>query len=186
MGTVRARLEGSERVYLGLGSNLGDRESNLRHALELLGGYIALEKTSSVYDTEPWGYRDQPRFLNCVCEGRTSLQPQALLEAVKKVETEVGRVPTFPSGPRLVDVDILFYGQRLVNEPGLEIPHPRLSDRAFVLVPLVEIASEHLHPGLGLTVGELLRRLTGCQSINGDLPEGIKFWAGTAPVSRQS
>ena len=193
-------MERLKKVYLGLGSNLGDREANLRYAVELLGKTICLEKTSSLYDTEPWGYRDQPGFLNCVCEGRTTFVPQALLEVVKDVERMVGRGPSLSTGsgqgfnnssdsaqdrsirwgPRVMDVDILFYGQQVVHEPGLEIPHPRLEERAFVLVPLAEIAESYRHPVLKLSVGELLRRLTGDQDTAGSLPDGVRLW--TAPV----
>ena len=172
---------------MGLGSNLGDREANLRHALELLGKSMALERISSIYDTEPWGYQDQPRFLNCACAARTSLPPGALLTAVKDVERTVGREPTTNDsvkwGPRLLDVDILFYGRRVVKKPGLEIPHPRLTERAFVLVPLKEIASDYLHPVLRLSVAELLVKLTGGQSGVGGLPEGVVQWGAPIPVS---
>ena len=165
------------KVYLGLGSNLGDREANLRHALELLGQSLSLERTSSLYDTDPWGYQDQPRFLNCVCEASTSLKPQALLALVKGVERAVGREPSFAAGPRLMDVDILFYGEQVVREPGLDIPHPRMEKRAFVLVPLAEIAPALLHPVLELKVVELLRKLMGDGRAPGALPEGVSFWA---------
>ena len=159
-------------VYLGLGSNLGDREANLRHALELLATRIHLETVSSLYDTEPWGYKEQPTFLNCTCEGRTSLQPRALLEAVKEVELTIGKVPTFRNGPRIIDVDILFYGQHLVSEPGLKIPHPRLTERAFVLVPLNEIAPQYVHPVLNLTVANLLTKVA---AEGRGFPEGVKL-----------
>ena len=185
MGPMSAHLGRGETVYLGLGSNLGDREAHLRHALELLGKSIALDKTSSVYDTEPWGYRAQPRFLNCVCEGRTDLEPQALLSIVKNVEEAVGREPTFPNGPRLIDVDILFYGKRVVREPGLDIPHPRMAERAFVLAPLGEIAEDYFHPVLKVTVTELLRSLSP-QGDAAGLPEGIKLWAAPIPVPNLS
>ena len=182
----KACLQVSERVYLGLGSNLGDRQGNIRTALELLGNSIAVIKTSSVYETEPWGYEEQPRFLNCVCEGTTRLVPRALLTAAKEVEMAVGREPTFPNGPRLLDVDILLYGHQVVREPGLEIPHPRMWERAFVLVPLAEIAEAYLHPVLGQTVGQLLHSLASIQGSEDGLPEGVKWWSAPAsllPVS---
>ena len=164
-------------VYLGLGSNLGDREANLRRALELLGDTISMEKASSLYDTEPWGYQPQPRFLNCVCEGRTSVGPQALLAAIKEVERAIGREPSFANGPRTMDVDILFYSRQVIKEPGLQIPHARLQERAFVLVPLAEIAPALLHPVLNLTVAELLRKLIDDGGNSLELPEGVRLWA---------
>lgn len=155
MGPVVAATK-DEVVYLGLGSNLGDRDANLVRVLALLEPYIHLEETSSVYDTDPLGYSDQPNFLNCVCSGRTTLEPGALLESVKAVEQAMGREPSFANGPRLIDVDILFYGRRVVAGHGLQIPHPRLAERAFMLVPLAEIAARHVHPELNITVAELL------------------------------
>ena len=171
-----------ERVYLGLGSNLGDREANLRYALDLLGKIVVLERTSSLYDTKPWGYEEQSRFLNCVCEAWTPLNPQALLTAVKGVEQAVGREPTFRNGPRLIDVDILLYGQQVVSELDLEIPHPRLAERAFVLVPLGEIAGHHLHPVLKLTVTELLDRMKDSQDSAAGMPKEVRLWAAPLPV----
>ena len=156
------------KVYLGLGSNLGDREANLRRALRDLTPSITLVKSSSVYETEPWGYEDQPQFLNCACSVLTQLSPQELIDAIKKVESAMGRQPTFPYGPRVIDVDILFYGDLLIDQESLVVPHPRLLERAFVLIPLVEIAPELVHPQLGLTVSELLERVDGS--------EGVRLW----------
>ena len=174
---------GPVMVYLGLGSNLGDREANIRHALELLSEDITLEMVSSIYDTDPWGYEDQPRFLNCVCGGWTSLSPRELLAMVKGVERTIGREPSFPNGPRTMDVDILFYEQRRVVEAGLQIPHPRLAERAFVLVPLAEIAGDHYHPVLRLTVKELLQSIGARGQSTGVLIEGVRWWA--PPMSIQ-
>lgn len=174
---------GPVMVYLGLGSNLGDRKANLRHALELLSEDITLERVSSIYDTDPWGYEDQPRFLNCVCVGWTSLSPRELLDVVKGVEKTVGREPSFPNGPRTIDVDILFYEQRRVVEAGLEIPHPRLAERAFVLVPLAEIASGYIHPVLRLTVEELLQSMTAGERSTGSQTGGVRWCA--PPISIQ-
>ena len=155
-------------VYLGLGSNLGDREANLRRALQDLTPSITLVKSSSIYETEPWGYKEQPQFLNCACNVLTQLSPQELIDAIKKVERAIGRQPTFPYGPRIIDVDILLYGDLLIDEESLVVPHPRLSQRAFVLIPLVELSPDLVHPRLGLTLSELLERVDG--------REGVKLW----------
>ena len=146
-------------VYLGLGSNLGDMESNLRRGIELLQQKVHITGKSRIYETQPWGYVDQPDFLNCVCRGETALTARDLLSFVKEVELDLGREPTFVNGPRTLDVDILFYGDQVVSETDLEIPHPRLSQRGFVLVPLADLAPGHLHPLLGTTVSELVRNL---------------------------
>lgn len=188
MGKIVASGGGTERVYLGLGSNLGDREGNLRRAVEMLEKNVGLERTSSIYETAPWGYLEQPHFLNCVCEGRTAMQPLELLALVKDVERALGREPMGESsirwGPRVLDVDILFYGQRAVRESGLEVPHPGLVDRAFVLVPLEEIAPDFRHPVLKLTVAELLQRFSPAddQGVVGSTTEGVRLWAAPIPV----
>ena len=144
--------------YLGLGSNLGDRLGYLRHALRLLPGEgVTVTRCSAVYETEPWGLDNQPRFLNMACEVRTDLSPEALLVAVKRVERRVGRTP--PSeryGPREIDIDLLLYGEVSVARQDLEVPHPRMAERAFVLVPLTDLAPDLRHPVLGQTMEELL------------------------------
>ncbi len=143
-------------IYLGLGTNLGDRLANLQHAREALPPEVRVLCTSSIYETEPWGYRDQPAFLNQVLEGTTQLSPGALLQHLKGIEIKMGRQSTFRYGPRLVDLDILFYGDQVVDLPGLAIPHPHLAERAFVLVPLAEIAPELRHPASQQTIKEML------------------------------
>ena len=143
-------------VYLGLGSNLGDREYNLRRAVSLLSRRASLIALSSVYETEPWGYASQPAFLNMACLLETSLSPQDLLELAQGVERDLGRVPSFRYGPRVIDVDILLYGDEVIETPRLQVPHPRLWKRAFALTPLAEIAPGLAHPVLGASIAELL------------------------------
>ena len=155
----------SVTAYLGLGSNLGDRQGNLNRALEFLSQRLRVEKVSSVYDTEPVGDIEQPRFLNLVCRVTTTLPPVALLALAKGVEAKLGR--SGGSGtPRIIDIDILFYGDQVVETSELVIPHPRLTERAFVLIPLAEIVPELLHPINGKTVATLLQELKqGVQGV---------------------
>ncbi|MGQ9571612.1 MAG: 2-amino-4-hydroxy-6-hydroxymethyldihydropteridine diphosphokinase [Dehalococcoidia bacterium] len=144
-------------VYLGLGANMGDRLANLRAALRRLQTLARLEEVSSLYETEPQGVTDQPPFLNAVCRVTTGLEPPALLRFLQNLEHELGRQPGGQRwGPRPIDLDILLYDDRLVDTPELEIPHPRLAERAFVLAPLCELAPQFRHPLLGKTMKELL------------------------------
>ena len=139
-------------VYVGLGSNLGDREATVRRALDLLksDGEIEIVAVSSLRETDPVGYTDQPRFLNGAAALRTDLPPRALLERLQDVERELGRDRTGPRyGPRTIDLDLLLYGSEVVDEPGLEIPHPRLAERAFVLEPLAELDESLVVPRQG-------------------------------------
>ena len=154
-------------VYLGLGTNLGDRWANLREALRLLapGPGLRLLRCSQVYETEPWGVTEQPRFLNCVAEVSVAMNPETLLTHCKEVENRLGRLPGPRWGPRLIDVDILLYGTQVVELPHLEIPHPRLHLRAFALTPLAELAPSAVHPALGRSISELAQQAEGRDGV---------------------
>ncbi|PKB68812.1 MAG: 2-amino-4-hydroxy-6-hydroxymethyldihydropteridine diphosphokinase [SAR202 cluster bacterium Io17-Chloro-G4] len=182
-----------ERVtaYLGLGSNLGRREENLKAAMDLLAevsakpdGHspgassqkahaIKILRSSSLYESAPWGLKDQPDFLNCVLEVDTQMPPAGLLECAKAVEEILGRQPGLRFGPRLIDVDILLYGSAVVELPKLQIPHPRMHLRAFAVIPLAELQPDLVHPTLKLTVEQLAREVDG--------REGVKPW-GPPPM----
>ncbi len=142
-------------VYLGLGSNMENRQDNLQKALGLLSERLRVGQVSSIYDTEPVGNVNQPRFLNLVCQVYTTLAPMGLLALAKGIELKLGRLPGKPNAPRLIDIDILFYGDQVVETPELVIPHPRLAERTFVLTPLAEIAPDLVHPVNGKTIREL-------------------------------
>lgn len=143
-------------IYLALGTNLGDRPGNLRAAVKALAPDVEVRAESRVYETPPWGYVDQPAFLNMAVEAETSLSPEELLGRLKQVEVEVGREPSFRYGPRRIDIDILFYDDLVLESGALTIPHPRLHERAFVLVPLMDLAPGLVHPVLGRSVTDLL------------------------------
>lgn len=176
-----ARLEASTlgqltseatKAYLGLGSNVGDREASLKDAVRRLADApsIAILKSSSVYETAPWGFTDQPDFLNCVLEIETRLSPLALLGQAEEVEQLIGRQPSRRYGPRLIDVDILLYGNETLRlaDPDLQIPHPRMEQRAFVMVPLAELAAELRHPTLHRRISEIAEEVEG--------REGVRVW----------
>jgi 2-amino-4-hydroxy-6-hydroxymethyldihydropteridine diphosphokinase len=143
-------------LYIALGTNLGDRLHNLRAALDAFAPNVQVVTESHVYETDPWGFADQPAFLNMVVRAATRLSPARLLSFLKKLEADQGRTPTFRNGPRLIDLDILFYDNLQLDTPPLTLPHPRLHERAFVLVPLADLAPGLIHPRLGLSVASLL------------------------------
>jgi 2-amino-4-hydroxy-6-hydroxymethyldihydropteridine diphosphokinase len=143
-------------IYLALGTNLANRTENLRAAIAAMPPSIIVRQTSPIYETPPWGLTDQPAFLNMVLRGETDLEPAVLLQYLKRLETGLGRVPAIRWGPRLIDMDILFYDDLVLDVPGLTLPHPRLHERAFVLIPLADLAPGLVHPALGRTIKDLL------------------------------
>jgi 2-amino-4-hydroxy-6-hydroxymethyldihydropteridine diphosphokinase len=146
-------------VYIALGTNLGDRLVNLRAAIKAMSPELHVLAESHVYETPPWGYEDQPAFLNMVIKAKTTLEPEPLLTYLKQLEVELGREQNFRWGPRLIDLDILFYDDLTLDSPPLVIPHPRLHERAFVLVPLADIAPDLIHSVLARPVRELLAQV---------------------------
>jgi 2-amino-4-hydroxy-6-hydroxymethyldihydropteridine diphosphokinase len=151
-------------VYLSLGTNLGNRLENLKQAMDRLKIFCKNVISSSVYETDPWGFEDQPVFYNQVVRMETILEPLPLLQEIKKIELEMGRIPTFQYGPRLIDIDILLYDRLMMNSPELKIPHPQMKSRAFVLTPLVEIAPDLVIPGEEVDI-ETLNRITDSTGI---------------------
>lgn len=142
-------------VYLALGTNLGDRPANLKQAIASLTPQLEVKLKSQVYETPPWGVENQPKFLNQVIKAQTYLDPEPLLKHLKRLEVALGRIPSVPNGPRLIDIDILFYDDLVMDKPSIVIPHPRLQERGFVLLPLMEIAPNLVHPVSKKTVREL-------------------------------
>jgi len=148
-------------VAVALGSNQGDRERLLRDAVAALGHHLADLRVSTFHDTEPVGVGPQPRFLNAAVTGETSLSARDLLHTLLEIERRLGRQRPFPGAPRTLDLDLILYGDAIIDEPGLVVPHPRFREREFVLAPLAEIAANWRNPVTGQTVGELLAELSG-------------------------
>ncbi len=172
----------SERVFLSLGSNMGEREANLREALSSLLALseVNLVSVSSFYSSPPWGVTDQRDFLNCAVELWTTLEPLGLLTALNEIESEMGRVPSRRWGERLIDLDIVFYGKRLISEPGLTIPQNYALERDFVLIPISEIAPDFIFPGLGKTIGDLASVISGSS-----VKRLSEFAPGEGPLLKQ-
>ena len=159
-------------AYLGFGSNLGERLANLESALRLLGEKLSpagehtlVNQISDIYETAPWGPINQPHYLNCSAKVTTTLAPRQLLQQAKAVEFDLGRQPGPRYGPRLIDVDILLYGDQIFEESELQIPHPRLHLRAFALVSLAELAGSMVHPVLNESIGALAKNVEGLEGL---------------------
>jgi 2-amino-4-hydroxy-6-hydroxymethyldihydropteridine diphosphokinase len=162
----------SASIFLSLGSNLGDRVANLQHAIEELAPQVSLVAQSPIYETEPWGYSDQPLFLNQVIKASTELEPFDLLAFLKTTEVKLGRVETFRFGPRLIDLDILLYNELVLATPTLTIPHTRMAERAFIIIPLADIAPDLIHPLVRKTIQQLKAGLD---------PSGVRLYKSVNP-----
>jgi len=160
-----SRNSESARVYLSLGSNVGDRTAQLRNAIAHLGAAGRVVAESSLYETEPLEFTEQPWFLNCAVALETKKTPQQLMAAILSIEEQMGRRRIQKKGPRSIDIDILLFGDKIIDSPELTIPHPAMHQRRFVLEPLVEIAPKVIHPRLKKTIGELLDKLPTGQKV---------------------
>jgi len=156
-------------VYIALGSNLGDRLANLKAAINNFPPQLEVLQKSNIYETPPWGITDQPTFLNQVVKAETYMQPEPLLHHLKRLEAALGRQPGVQNGPRLIDLDILFFDDLILDSPRLKLPHPRMHERAFVLVPLADLEPTLIHTALNQSVSDLLKAVdqSGIQKYEG-------------------
>ncbi|KAA3658456.1 MAG: 2-amino-4-hydroxy-6-hydroxymethyldihydropteridine diphosphokinase [Chloroflexi bacterium] len=143
-------------IFLGMGTNLGDRQQNLQRAVDGLAAGMTITAVSQLYETPPWGVDEQPAFFNMCLAANTMQTPDQLLPFIKNLEKKIGRTPTYHWGPRLIDIDILFYNNDIIIEPDLTVPHLHMANRAFVLAPLADIALDFLHPQTGKSVEQML------------------------------
>jgi len=172
-------------IWVGLGSNLGDREANLRFGLERFARLGKIHLRSSVYETEPWGQKDQPPFLNAVCSCYSPFDdPAAFWAALKQIEVEAGRIPGERWGPRTLDLDLLLWGNEVFSTEHLVVPHPGIAERRFVLIPLVEIAADLIHPVSGLTVRQMLERCPDRGAVRPWSGPGLLSQSGSVPVQQ--
>ena len=161
-------MEMTHTVYLSLGTNLGDRAANLKQAITSLPPQMRVKAKSKVYETPPWGYTEQDAFLNQVVKVTTYLEPEPLLKHLKRLEVALGRKATFRYGPRLIDLDILFFDDLVYESPALTIPHPHVHERGFVLLPMMDIAPDHVHP----VTKRSIREMIGLCNTDGIVPYG--------------
>jgi 2-amino-4-hydroxy-6-hydroxymethyldihydropteridine diphosphokinase len=151
-------------VYLSLGTNLGNRAANLKQAVSSLSPQMRVMKKSSIYETPPWGYTEQDPFLNQAVMVTTILEPEPLLKHIKRLEVAMGRKASFRYGPRLIDIDILFYDDLILETPTVVIPHPYVHERGFVLIPLMDIAPDLMHPVMKRNIREMV---AFCDDLSG-------------------
>jgi 2-amino-4-hydroxy-6-hydroxymethyldihydropteridine diphosphokinase len=177
----------SHTVFISLGSNVGNRAAYLESAREGLRRKISLEEVSPIYETKPWGFTSQPNFLNQVVRCTTNLEPHDLLVFLKSLEAQLGRIPTFRYGPRQIDLDILLFDDLVLDSPDLTLPHPHLHERAFVLVPLADLAPASVHPILNSSIQDLLARLdiSSVKSYPPSAPEPPTYKEGIKPPDRK-